>query len=126
MGGVRLRIYGEGLAGVKPGRALVAHRSPRTPPCASNSGSKRRLTDFQCCIVYAIRNQMADEPNNLVLEHLRHIRGAVDAVREDVREIKTRVGHLEHQYASLSTRMDRLDDRLDKIEKRLNLADAPT
>jgi hypothetical protein len=37
---------------------------------------------------------MADESTNLVLEHLRHIRGAVDAVRDDVREIKTRVGHL--------------------------------
>jgi predicted nuclease with TOPRIM domain len=69
---------------------------------------------------------MADEANNLVLEHLRHIRGAVDAVREDVREIKIRVGHLEHQYASLSTRMDRIDERLDKIERRLDLADAPT
>ena len=69
---------------------------------------------------------MADEPNNLVLEHLRHIGGAVDAVRDVVREIKPRVGHLEHQYASLSSRMDRIDERLDKIEKGLNLADAPT
>ena len=76
----------------------------------------------------AILTNMADEPkpNNLVLEHLRHIRGAVDAVRDDVREIKTRLGHLEHQYASLSTRMDRIDERLDKIERRLDLADAPT
>jgi predicted nucleic acid-binding Zn-ribbon protein len=69
---------------------------------------------------------MADEANNLVLEHLGHIRGAVDAVRDDVRDINTRVGHLEHQYASLSTRIDRIDERLDKIEKRLDLADAPT
>jgi hypothetical protein len=69
---------------------------------------------------------MADESNNLVLEHLRHIGGAVDAVRVDVREIKTPVGHLEHQYAFLSARMDRIDERLDKIERRLDIADAPT
>jgi DNA-binding FrmR family transcriptional regulator len=67
---------------------------------------------------------MAPETENLVLEHLRHIRGAVDALREDNREIKTRLGILEQQYASLSNRIDRIEGRLDRIEKRLELADA--
>jgi hypothetical protein len=39
---------------------------------------------------------MAPETESLVQEHLRHIRGAVDALREDNREIKTRLGILEH------------------------------
>lgn len=67
---------------------------------------------------------MAPETESLVLEHLHHIRGAVDALREDNREIKTGLGILEQQYASLSSRIDRIEGRLDRIEKRLELADA--
>jgi predicted nucleic acid-binding Zn-ribbon protein len=67
---------------------------------------------------------MAPETENSVLEHLRHIRSAVDALREDNREIKTRLGILEQQYASLSSRIDRIEGRLDRTEKRLELADA--
>ena len=63
------------------------------------------------------------EIENLVLEHLRHIRGAVDSMREDMREVKGRLGILENQYASLSTRMDRLDGRVERIEKRLELTE---
>ncbi|MDO8347524.1 MAG: hypothetical protein Q7S85_06470 [Rugosibacter sp.] len=37
------------------------------------------------------------EMDNIVLEHLRHIRGALDDVRDDIREIKQRVGNLENQ-----------------------------
>ena len=36
-----------------------------------------------------------------VLEHLRHICGAIDDVRDDIREIKQRVGNLENQYANI-------------------------
>ena len=63
---------------------------------------------------------MADA-NNIVLEHLPHIRGAIDDVRDDLREIKRRVGNLENQYASMSNRLDRMDLR---IEWRLDLTDA--
>jgi hypothetical protein len=59
--------------------------------------------------------------DNIVLEHLHHIRGAIDDMRDDIREIKQRLGILESQYASLSTRMDRMDAR---IERRLDLTDA--
>ena len=30
------------------------------------------------------------EPDNIVLEHLRHVRGAIDDVRDDIREMKQR------------------------------------
>lgn len=66
---------------------------------------------------------MADEPDNLILRSLRRIETAVDALREDNREIKTRLGILEQQSASLSTRMDRLEFRLDRIERRLDLVE---
>ena len=64
------------------------------------------------------------ETESIVLEHLRHIRGAVDGLRDDMREVKGRLGILESQYANLSNRMDRLDGRVERIERRLNLTDA--
>ena len=71
------------------------------------------------------------ETDNVVLEHLRHIRGAVDGLREDMREVKGRLGLLENQYANLTTqyanlsnRLDRLDGRIERIEKRLGLVEA--
>jgi hypothetical protein len=64
------------------------------------------------------------ETDNIVLEHLRHIRGVADGLRDDMREVKGRLGILESQYANLSNRLDRLDGRVERIEQRLNLADA--
>jgi predicted nuclease with TOPRIM domain len=64
------------------------------------------------------------EVENLILDHLRHLRSAVDALREDMREVKTRLGILENQYASMSVRLDRLDARVERIERRLDLAEA--
>ncbi len=64
------------------------------------------------------------ESDNIVLEHLRHIRGAVDGLRDDMREVKGRLGILESQYANLSNRLDRVDGRIERIEQRLNLAEA--
>ena len=55
---------------------------------------------------------------------LRHLRGGMDGLREDMREVKTRLGILENQYASMSSRLDRLDARVERIERRLDLADA--
>ncbi len=43
---------------------------------------------------------------------------------DDLREIKTRVGILEQQYASMSNRIDRIEFRLERIERRLELAEA--
>lgn len=64
------------------------------------------------------------ETDNIVLEHLRAIRGVLDRHSDDLREIKGRLGILEAQYASLSNRIDRIDDRLARVEKRLELLDA--
>jgi hypothetical protein len=66
---------------------------------------------------------MADT-DNIVLEHLRHIRTAVDGLRDDMREVKGGLGILESQYASLSNRLDRMDGRVERIARRLSLADA--
>ncbi|MFE0756955.1 hypothetical protein ACFW16_23540 [Inquilinus sp. NPDC058860] len=68
---------------------------------------------------------MTDETTNLVLEHLRHIRGGIDDLRQDMREVKTRLGLLEQQYAVISGRLDRLTDRVERIERRLDLAEHP-
>jgi predicted nuclease with TOPRIM domain len=64
------------------------------------------------------------EAESIVIEHLRHIRGAVDGLRDDMREVKGRLGILESQYANLSNRMDRLDSRIERIERRLELTEA--
>ncbi len=63
------------------------------------------------------------EPDNIILVYLRRIDEKLDRVIEDVREIKTRVGILEQQYASVSNRIDRVESRLDRIEKRLDLVE---
>ena len=64
------------------------------------------------------------EPDNIVLEHLRYIRGAIDNMCDDAREIKQGVGSLENQYANMSNRLDRMDVRIERIERRLDLTDA--
>ena len=64
------------------------------------------------------------EPYNIVLEHLRHIPGAIDTVRDDIREIKQRVGSLDNQHANMSNRLDRMDVRIERIERRFDLTDA--
>ena len=74
---------------------------------------------------------MSDLGDNIVLEHLRHIRTAVDLTNQKITELTFRVGMLESnmaglqgQYAHVSNRIDRVDGRLDKIERRLGLVDA--
>jgi predicted nucleic acid-binding Zn-ribbon protein len=64
------------------------------------------------------------EPDDIVLEHLRHVRGATDDARDDIREIKQRVGDLEDQYAARSNRLDRVDVRLERIDRRFDLSGA--
>lgn len=64
------------------------------------------------------------EGDNIVIEHLRHIRSAVDGLRDDMREAKSGLGILENQYASLPTRLDRIDGRIERIERRLDLTEA--
>src|SRR6185437_16395082 len=50
---------------------------------------KRRLLDSLTGSPYLL--PMADDATNLVLEHLRHIRDAVDGLREDMKDVKRRL-----------------------------------
>jgi hypothetical protein len=75
---------------------------------------------------------MADEPRDIVLEHLRVIRAEIGAVREDGRETKARQASVEDMFSflvSAITRMqhslDRVADRVERIESRLGLIDEP-
>lgn len=77
--------------------------------------------DFGAGVVY--ESGMSDEPENLVLRSLRRIEASLDSLREDMREVKTRVGLLEQQVVLLSTRVDRVEMRLDRIERRLDLVE---
>lgn len=72
------------------------------------------------------------EPDNLVLENLRLIRASLDGLREDVRDLTLRTGHVEEGVARLgvqmveqSIRLDRVGARLDRIETRLGLVESP-
>ncbi len=72
---------------------------------------------------------------NLILEHLRAIRTGVAAIKDDVRELKSRVAHVEVGQATLLQHLghnasmsaqqqlgyDRILERIEKIEKRLEL-----
>jgi len=64
------------------------------------------------------------EIDNLIVEPQRDIRGAIDDARDDIREMKQRVGSRENQYPNVSNRLDRMDRRIERIERRLDLTDA--
>ena len=64
------------------------------------------------------------DTDNVVLEHLRAIRATQDRHTEMFLEVKSRLGMLEQQYASISRRVDLLDARVDRIEQRLGLVEA--
>ncbi len=73
---------------------------------------------------------MTDELDNVVLEHLRHIRRKVDGIDLELGETKSRVGTQEEiggQILSLlgvlAKRMDRTEERLSRIERRLELVE---
>ena len=74
---------------------------------------------------------MEESNDNLVLEHLRAIRGKLDKLELDGGESRTRLAHLEEQgahvlglYASLSSRIDRLAEAVERILHRMDLVEA--
>ena len=74
---------------------------------------------------------MVETVENLILEHLRHLRASADRLDERLTDMTHRVGRLETTVAQIhvvlaehSTRFDRVDARLSRIEKRLELAEA--
>lgn len=73
---------------------------------------------------------MTENVENLVLEHLRHIRARVDQIAEDVNLVKHRLTSLESQAANIHSdmaiihlRIDQVDQRMNRIERRLDLVD---
>ncbi|MBK5929635.1 hypothetical protein [Halochromatium salexigens] len=79
---------------------------------------------------------MSSSLDSLILEHLRHIRGRVDQIADDVSELKHRMTALEGNMglvkrevaygdetdARQQLTLDKLADRLERIERRLELA----
>ena len=66
-----------------------------------------------------------NEPDSHTLRWMRWIDAKLDLLADIARETRTRVGLLEHQYASLSSRLDGIENRLDRIEKRFDLVATP-
>jgi hypothetical protein len=64
------------------------------------------------------------ETNDEIMEHLAHIRGALDDLRQDMRELKRPVGALENRYVNMSGQSGRINFRIERIERRLDLTDA--
>ena len=82
---------------------------------------------------------MAENFENLVLEHLRALRAGQDRIESELRDLKERVSAVEtglngvrrdlvalaEADARLQVTIDRLGDRVDRIEKRLELRENP-
>jgi predicted nucleic acid-binding Zn-ribbon protein len=71
---------------------------------------------------------MAENNDNLVIEHLRYIRARVDKNENDMADIKMRLSSVERSNALLhldiaqvNYRLDGFDKRLGTIENRLEL-----
>jgi len=81
---------------------------------------------------------MTETSDNLVLEPLRHIRGRVDQIAEDVTDLKHRMTSLEGSMslvkrevaygdeadARQQATLDKLAERIERIERRLELSDS--
>ena len=73
---------------------------------------------------------MTDETSDIIIEHLRAIRGDTQALRKSVADLTHRVGsleqsvaHLHSDFAALSVRVDGSNERMERIEQRLGLID---
>ena len=78
---------------------------------------------------------MTEGVENLIIEHLRHIRGRVDRIAEDMGDLKHRMSSLESAMvlvkrevsggdetdARQQLTLDRLSDRIERIERQLGL-----
>ena len=73
---------------------------------------------------------MTEDTTNIVLEHLRHIRGVVDDIRAEMKHFIMRMGLAERNIVSLhvadasqNVEIDRIKERLERIERRLELTE---
>ena len=81
---------------------------------------------------------MTENVENLILEHLRHIRNRVDLLSADMSDLKNRMSSLEMAMVTVKREtahgdetdarqqisLDRLQERIQRIERRLDLSDA--
>ncbi len=75
---------------------------------------------------------MADKIENIVLEHLKAIRGDLSNLTNGQRLTNERLAAIEHHMAGFhvtvsnhSEELDTLKERIDRIERRLHLSDSP-
>ncbi|MGH6835200.1 MAG: hypothetical protein ACREC9_06550 [Methylocella sp.] len=73
---------------------------------------------------------MMAEVENLVLDHLRYMRGQLDGMERKLEDVIARLSHVERavaghavQLAEINTKLDRPDARVTRIEKRLDLVE---
>jgi chromosome segregation ATPase len=82
---------------------------------------------------------MTENVENLILEHLRALRGGQDRIELELKEVKARLTSLEGAFISSrrdavntqddmyrqTARIDQIIERLDRLEKRMDLRDQP-
>lgn len=66
---------------------------------------------------------MANEPESLILQYLRRLDITVQAMREDIADLKRRMTGVEEGLAGVNRRLDRLDGRMERVERRLELSE---
>ncbi len=73
---------------------------------------------------------MMAKVENLVLEHLRHIRGQLDRMEHPLQEVAARSSHFGRavadrspQITQVNAKLGRLDARVTRIENRLDLVE---
>jgi chromosome segregation ATPase len=74
---------------------------------------------------------MANEPDNLILEHLRRFDRRLndfdtklDRMLDNLHTLKVRMTGVEENLVGVQRRIDKLGDGTERIERRLELADA--
>ncbi|MGE3830315.1 MAG: hypothetical protein AB7F76_04905, partial [Parvibaculaceae bacterium] len=83
----------------QPQIGLLTRRDTSRSPCnAAASGFCLYVRHF-CFSDQNVTMKNMTEVENLVLEHLRHIRATTDSLREDMREVKSRLGILANMRA---------------------------
>ena len=129
----RSQSYRGGMQDVRPqprGHRKRAHPTGSGP--AGTNDVPPDLLGYAGSLSPPIRRDTVPEASlELLMQMVQRVLDAQRETREDVREIKTRLGRLESDVASLhvflaelSVRMDRFGDRLERVERRLEIADA--
>jgi hypothetical protein len=93
-----------------------------------NRQSRWKLADHVRLPDIARGRQVTDQnggPDSLILRYLRELDRKVDLLRDDMRDVKSRITALDAGLTLVNARIDRIENRLDRIERRLGLIEAP-